>query len=79
MKHKFSLSILTLLIAAFIISCPLVAQSSGLHLNKVTGGGIGIGSVIAIVASWTRNKSVLWAIFHAICSWFYVVYYIFTR
>jgi hypothetical protein len=41
--------------------------------------GIGIGSVIAVVCSWERNKSILWAILAAIFSWFYVVYFALTR
>lgn len=45
----------------------------------VINSGIGVGSIIAIVASWTRNKSVLWAIFHAFCGWLYVIYYVITR
>lgn len=40
-------------------------------------GGIGLtGSVIAIVASWSRNNSVLWAILHGFLGWFYVVYFL---
>jgi len=39
-----------------------------------SGGGIGLGSVIAIVWSWTTNHSVLWCIVHGIFGWFYVVY-----
>lgn len=42
-------------------------------------GGIGLGSVLAVVASWSRNKSILWAILHAFFGWIYVIYYIFTR
>ena len=41
--------------------------------------GVGLGSVIAVVASWDRNKSILWAILHGILSWFYVIYYAMTR
>lgn len=41
--------------------------------------GIGLGSVIAVVASWDRNKSILWAILHGILSWFYVIYFALTR
>jgi hypothetical protein len=40
---------------------------------------IGIGSVIAVVCSWQRNKSILWAILHAVFSWFYVIYFALTR
>ncbi|WP_241790434.1 hypothetical protein [Sphingobacterium rhinopitheci] len=44
-----------------------------------TQSGIGIGSAIAIVASWDRNKSILWAILHGIFGWFYVIYFALTR
>jgi hypothetical protein len=33
------------------------------------------GTVLAMIISFTVNKSVLWAIFHGIFSWFYVIYY----
>ena len=41
--------------------------------------GLGLGSVIAVVVSWQRNRSILWAILAGICSWFYVIYYALTR
>ena len=41
--------------------------------------GIGIGAAIAIVCSWQRNRSILWAILAGILSWFYVVYFAMTR
>jgi hypothetical protein len=41
-----------------------------------TGSGIGIGAVIAVCCSWSVNHSVGYAILHAICSWFYVIYYL---
>ena len=41
--------------------------------------GIGLGSILAVVMSWTRNKSILWAIIHACLGWIYVVYYALTR
>jgi hypothetical protein len=44
--------------------------------GKATGGGIGIGAVIAVVMSWGVNHSVLWAILHGICGWLYVIYYL---
>ena len=37
--------------------------------------GIGFGSALAITISWSANKSILWAIIHAILSRFYVIYY----
>jgi len=43
--------------------------------NNVAGG-IGLGGIIAVVVSWSRNKSILWAIIHALFGWFYVIYYV---
>lgn len=44
-----------------------------------TGTGIGLGSVLAVVLSWSANKSILWAIMHGFFSWFYVVYYVLVK
>ena len=41
--------------------------------------GIGLGSAVAVAISWSLHKSILWAILHGIFSWFYVIYYAFTR
>jgi hypothetical protein len=48
-------------------------------LASKTGTGIGIGSVLAIVLSWSANKSILWAIIHGFLSWFYVIYYVLVK
>lgn len=45
----------------------------------VTQTGLGIGSVLAIVCSWQRNRSILWGILAGFLSWFYVVYFAITR
>ncbi len=42
---------------------------------SVSGGGIGIGGVIAALLSFKANASIGYAILHAFCSWFYVVIY----
>jgi len=47
--------------------------------HYVTQNGIGIGSAIAIVCSWQRNRSILWAILAGILSWFYVIYFALSR
>ena len=47
--------------------------------QAVAQTGIGVGSVIAVVCSWQRNRSILWAILAAIFSWFYVIYFAMTR
>ena len=41
--------------------------------------GVGLGTIIAVVISWSRNKSILWAIIHGILGWLYVIYAIFVK
>ena len=36
--------------------------------------GIGLGNVIAVSISWSKNKSILFAIIHGIFGWLYVIY-----
>lgn len=45
-------------------------SSGGYHFS-----GIGIGTALAMILSWSKWHSILWAILHGICSWFYVIYY----
>ncbi|SDE10706.1 hypothetical protein SAMN05421636_103266 [Pricia antarctica] len=53
---------------------------SGSGLGEFAGQqGIGLGSAIAVVASWSRNKSILWAILHGFLGWIYVIYFAITR
>lgn len=47
--------------------------------SGATGGGIGLGAIIAVVLSWSANHSVLWAILHGILGWFYVIYYLICK
>lgn len=37
------------------------------------------GCMIAIVISWSVNRSVIWAILHGAFSWLYIFYYEITR
>ena len=43
--------------------------------QQVVRTGLSFGSVLAVVISWTANKSLLWAVIHGVLSWVYVVYY----
>ena len=43
--------------------------------DNAVSGGLELGSVLAVVISWSLNHSILWAILHGIFSWFYVIYY----
>jgi hypothetical protein len=41
--------------------------------NAATAG-LSMGSALAMILSFQLNHSILWAIIHGICSWFYVIY-----
>jgi hypothetical protein len=45
----------------------------------IVRSGVGFGTILAIVCSWQRNRSILWAILAGIFSWFYVIYFALTR
>ncbi|MEQ1641124.1 MAG: hypothetical protein ABL881_09975 [Novosphingobium sp.] len=49
------------------------------HRGTAAKAGISLGSAIAVTISWSINKSIVWAILHGVFSWFYVLYYAFTR
>jgi hypothetical protein len=57
----------------------LVAQVSHDTAYVATQSGVGLGCVIAVVCSWQRNRSILWAILAGILSWLYVIYFALTR
>lgn len=33
------------------------------------------GAAMAMILSYSINKSILWAIVHGMCSWLYVIYF----
>ncbi len=39
-------------------------------------GGFSLGSLLAVLCSWSVNHSVLWAIIHFCFSWAYVLYWV---
>jgi hypothetical protein len=47
--------------------------------REVVKSGVSLGSALAIAISWSVNHSIMWAIFHGILSWLYVIYYALTR
>jgi hypothetical protein len=47
--------------------------------QTATDVGVGLGSVIAVVCSWQRSRSILWAMLHGFLGWFYVIYFAVTR
>ena len=61
-----------ILVLLFVV---ITVQAEDGILNKsILKDGVSLGSVIAAVISWDRNKSILLAIFHALLSWIYVIY-----
>jgi len=69
-----------LLCSLLLISVAANAQADDV-VNQTTfiREGVTFGTVLAIVTSWSRNQSVLWAILHGIFSWLYVIYFVLTR
>jgi ABC-type Fe3+-siderophore transport system permease subunit len=57
----------------------LFAQDPSNVTYTVTQSGVGLGAVIAVVCSWQRNRSILWAMLAGILTWFYVIYFALTR
>lgn len=47
--------------------------------RETVKAGISFGTALAMILSWSRNESILYAIVHGICSWFYVIWYALTR
>ena len=57
----------------------IIAEIATQTTQAVTQSGIGLGSALAMICSWQRNRSILWAILAGILSWFYVIYFAITR
>ena len=74
MKH-LSLFVFFILLADIVFGQEISKSTT----QTITQSGIGLGSVIAVVTSWDRNKSILWALIHGILGWLYVIYFAFTR
>jgi hypothetical protein len=68
-----SLQYLLLFPALFLAAC-YGGPDRGYVVPVYVGPGIGLGTIIAVVVSWSRNKSILWAIVHGFLGWLYVIY-----
>ena len=66
--------LLPAIIAAVIVSSCTGPNYNGYVQPVYVGPGIGLGTIIAVVISWSRNRSILWAIIHGILGWLYVIY-----
>jgi len=58
----------------FLAACTTHTASDGYMRPVYVAPGVGLGSIIAVVVSWNRNESILWAIIHGFLGWLYVIY-----
>jgi hypothetical protein len=81
MKIKLKNNLKPTLVFLLFFSLECFSQENGLSSTRheIVRNGVGLGSVIAVVISWHRNKSVLFAIIHGVFSWLYVIYYVIIR
>lgn len=53
---------------------------TGVHMTEqnytksVVKTGVGFGSALAMVISFTINRSIIWAVIHGLMGWIYVIY-----
>lgn len=72
-SNKYLLMITSLLI--LLTACTAGPDGGYVYQQPVyVAPGVGLGTIIAVVISWSRNKSILWAIIHGILGWLYVIY-----
>lgn len=70
---------IALFVFFLVLSFPLLAETNNDAQTVVTSQGISLGTAIAVVASWSKNKSIFWAIVHGFFSWLYVIYFAVNR
>lgn len=42
---------------------------------SAAASGITMGTALAMIISWERSHSILYAILHGLCTWFYVIWF----
>ena len=78
MTKNLNLAIAFLIL--LLAGCTSVATNDPMYARPVyIAPGVGLGTIIAVVISWSRNKSILWAIIHGILGWLYVIYAILVK
>lgn len=46
-----------------------------METKSTINSGISMGAALAMVLSYVKWHSIVWAILHGICSWIYVIYF----
>jgi len=42
-------------------------------------GGLGLGSLIAVIISYVNGNNILWVILHGLLSWLYVIFHLIVK
>ncbi|PUB27506.1 hypothetical protein C8J95_10986 [Elizabethkingia sp. YR214] len=79
MKKNIQVVVLLLIFSNLLLAQSGTADSNSDIRDTVTNSGLGLGAIIAVVISWDRNKSILWAIIHGVLGWIYVIYFAIIR
>jgi len=79
MKKNILVVVLLLIFSNFLLAQSGTTDSNSDIRDTVTNSGLGLGAIIAVVISWDRNKSILWAIIHGVLGWIYVIYFAIIR
>jgi peptidoglycan/LPS O-acetylase OafA/YrhL len=68
-------NILLLLLPILLLASCVVGPGTPVYYQPgYYGPGIGLGTLIAVIVSWSRNKSILLAILCGLLGWIYVIY-----
>ena len=54
-----------------------MGERTVVYRKSVIYHGLTMGSALAMILSFDRNGSILWAIVHGLLSWLYVIFYAF--
>jgi len=79
LPHEKEYSTHTVLFFSGFMSAQTGDADTLIKVDTVINSGLELGAIIAVVISWDRNKSILWAIIHGILGWIYVIYYAIIR
>lgn len=79
MKKNILVVVLLLIFSNLLLARSGTTDSNSDIRDTVTNSGLGLGAIIAVVISWDRNKSILWAIIHGVLGWLYVIYFAIIR
>jgi peptidoglycan/LPS O-acetylase OafA/YrhL len=69
-------AIISIMLSIILLSsCVVSGPGTPVYYQPIYyGPGIGLGTIIAAIISWNRNKSILLAIICGILGWIYVIY-----